>query len=156
MDSVVVGSMSDAESAFCGQVRELFRATLDGHTPFVAMAGNLLSDLRAVFDSAGDVNSASAVAASLQAAAIPLTRPMVLSGSQRAFVDDADGFVDFAVRNGFTFLEVASVLGHDLSEIAQSGFDLDKAMSQRFVRPQVTGWAQRNREPVGEREGTLE
>jgi hypothetical protein len=156
MSGVLAGSMSDAESTFCSQVRELFRATLEGRTPFVAMAGNLLSDLRTVFESELDVKSASAVAASLHAAAIPLTHTLALSGSQRAFVEDADGFVEFAARNGFTFLEVASVLGHDLSEISQSGFDLDKAMSQRFLRPQVTGWAHRNREPVGEREGALE
>ena len=75
MNTDTVGSMSHAESQFCSQIRDLFQATLDGRTPFVAMAANLLADLRTVVRKGWDISAASAVAHSLAALDLANDRP---------------------------------------------------------------------------------
>jgi hypothetical protein len=160
MNTSTVGSMSLAESTFCREMREVFQATLDGRMPFITMATSLWAAFRTIWQNEGDLDTALARGFKPFSHAISATKVIdpkgTLSPSERSFVADADGFVDFALRNGLTFTTVASVLAHDLSEIAAHKFNLDSAIAESCVLPKVTGWAERNKESAGEAEEPLE
>ena len=155
MNTATLGSMSHAEWDFCSQIRDIFRATLDGRTPFCIMALSLLEDLRTIVRRDWDVRAATAVGRCLATVGAVHTRQSP-TGTETSFLEDADGFVDFALRNGLTFDTVASVLMHDLSEIAIHEFKLDTAIADGCLLPQVTGWAKRNQDSPADADEPLE
>lgn len=73
----------------------------------------------------------------------PMTEP------QLAFLRDAQGFIEFAIRNGLTFPMVVAALLSDLNDIARDGFDYEKAQSRGF-QPKVTGYHELSTAEFGE------
>jgi hypothetical protein len=153
------GPMSSGEIQFCQQIRAATRAALDGRVPFFVAVTRVRVDLNKLSKSGFDLDAA--VAGGFQASVadpVPspgnVTRPIPLSPAERDFLNDLDGFLDFALRNGLSFTSVLTVLAHDFAEIAAHELSVDKAIADGF-RPKVDGWAKRNAEPVGEVEEPL-
>ncbi len=148
------GQMSSTELRFCHHLRELFGGLLAGRIEFLSAFMTLLVDLQEIrrhgykLDVADASGFQPAIAALTMA---PDASPgrFHLSDPERAFVEDLDGLVDFAVRNGLGFRAVLSVLFHDVSEIARNEWSIEKALAT-FFTPRATGWARRNAEPIGE------
>src|SRR5438477_2692363 len=115
------GQMTDGEVIFSNDARALVRATLEGRVHFNSATSKLLEDLKFIrchkydVDAALAVRSPTAAAGALQAASASGTHS--LSDRQRAFLMDVDGYLDFASRNGLTFMFVLQGLMHDLNEL---------------------------------------
>jgi hypothetical protein len=148
------GQMSSAELRFCNHLRELFGAFLAGRAQFLSGFMMLSVDLQEirrhgynldVADASGFRPSIAALATAPDAS----DRRFRLSDPERAFVEDLDGLVDFAVRNGLGFRAVLSGLYHDVGEIARNEWSIERALAT-FFTPKATGWARRNAEPIGE------
>lgn len=148
------GPMTEAEILYCRQVRDAVRAALDGRVLFATVVTRLWADFREIRKRGPELDEALAAGFRPSITSPDLSggshsMPVVPSAAEREFLADVDGFLDFALRNGLSFLSVLVVLVHDLVEIAAHGFDLEKAQAEGFL-PKVSGWAQRNAEPVGE------
>ena len=72
-----------------------------------------------------------------------------MSEAEIKLLRDFQGVIDFAIRNGLSFLLVLSILSHDIDGIMRHGFSLESALKQAFL-PKATGWAKKNAEDVGE------
>ena len=70
------------------------------------------------------------------------------------FLRDVQGMIAFAIRNGLSFASIVAALGHDINEIARSGFDLKQAKARGF-RPKVTGASKLSEEDFGGAEEPL-
>ena len=62
---------------------------------------------------------------------------------------DFQGLIDFAIRNGLSFMLVLGILSHDIQGIAQGGWSLEAARKNGFL-PKATDWAKINADDVGE------
>lgn len=151
------GSMSGGETQFCLDVRDLIHGALEGRITFVGVIAGLRGDLLELKKHGYDVDSAVASGVRFGVAdphhrSSPAGR-FSLTDSERAFLNDTDGFLDYSLRNGLLFRAPLQVLAHDVGEIAQHGFSLEDTL--REVRPKATGWAKTNAESVGEAEEPL-
>ncbi len=145
------GEMSAGELQFFRHVRGLIRATIDGRALFAAAMTTLQMDFREIRKNEFDVDAALAAgwepaAAQTQPASSPRLQP---SDAERTFLEDMDGLLDFATRNGLTFFWVLRAVMHDVTALAGYEWRMDKAADD-FFSPTVTGWANRNSEPFGE------
>ncbi len=154
------GQMSAGELQFLRQVRGLLQATLEGRIPFPAALENLLKDFREIRKADFDADAALAtgwtptVASLAQLQSAGASRA-ALSTADHAFLQDMDGFLDYAMRNGITFLWVLTGVMHDVSEIGHYSWSVDVAASDHFS-PKVTGWAERNKAVYGDSESDTE
>ena len=143
LPAVPDGPMSVAEASFCRQVREAMQKVRDGEVPFIAIMANLWSDLTQIRKSGWSVDTAVAGGFKPSISAPTVSLRSGPSASERAFVGDMDGFLDYAMRNGLGFIAVLAILWHDIAELAAHGFSLERA-SQEFFLPKSSGWAERN------------
>lgn len=74
-----------------------------------------------------------------------------MSEQEVAFLDDLQGFIAYAVRNGMSFPMVAAVLSQDINELFRFGFDLDSAKAREF-RPKVAGFSRITPDSCGQGE----
>jgi hypothetical protein len=74
------------------------------------------------------------------------------SEAEREFLLDLRGFIEFGLSNGLTFSTILGTIGHDVNEIARSGFDLGSAKRSGFL-PKVTGYASLATQDAGQTEG---
>lgn len=149
------GQMSSAELRFCRHLRELFAGLLAGRIEFLSAFMNLLHvDLEGIRRHGYNLDAADAsgfqpAIAALAAAPDASPGRFRLSDPERGFVEDLEGLVDFAVRNGLGFRAVLSVLFHDVGELSRNEWSIEKALAT-FFTPKATGWARKNVEPIGE------
>jgi hypothetical protein len=150
------GQMSTGEVSFLRSVRDLLRAVIDARTPFFAALAYLLTDLREIRKHGSDADAAfasgwkPAIASAIVLTDAASTRAKP-SDAERAFLEDIDGLIDYAMRNGVSFASVFSALTHDVGEVAAYGWSLEKAKADCFT-PKVTGWAKKNTAAFGEAE----
>jgi len=74
-----------------------------------------------------------------------------MSEEEVQFFRDMQAFIDFAVRNGLSFLPTMATLSHDLHGLNRWGFDLEEAKRQMFS-PRVSGYSQIDSDSFGEPE----
>ena len=74
-----------------------------------------------------------------------------LSDSELQLLEDIKGFIDFGIRNGFSFVTIISTLGHDVNGLLRYGFDLKAAGDDGFL-PKVSGYSDNAETAVGEAE----
>lgn len=151
-NETISGVLSEGEQLFLRQIRELLDATISGRFPFFAAMENLLLDLREIrkhgFDVDATLGSEFQFVSGRAASASVRAR---LLDSEKAFLRDMDSLVDYAVRNGITFLTLIRPMLHDVSELKGYDWSLEKAAADSFL-PAVTGWAERNLQPAGQSE----
>jgi hypothetical protein len=70
-----------------------------------------------------------------------------ISEAELSFLRDVQGFIEFCIRNGLSFLTVATTLGHDINGLARNGFVFPPA--DGFL-PKVTGYFEVNAADVGD------
>ncbi|HZL35294.1 MAG TPA: hypothetical protein VFC78_08285 [Tepidisphaeraceae bacterium] len=150
----LAGELSEGERRVGANFRDSLRATLNGGRSFHEEMVKLWTELdvlrRFGFEvddaiASGKYNPFRVEELELHGSALPPTI------AEKDFLLDADGLIDWVVRNGVSFSTVLAILGHDIAEIARHQFSLDETLAD-FVSPKVTGWAKRNTEPVGEPE----
>lgn len=78
-----------------------------------------------------------------------------MSDAEIALMRDTQGFIEHAIRNGFTLALVLSVLQHDIDGIVRHGLSLDEARSDGFL-PKVTGYSQVGADSVGQPDEPLD
>ena len=152
------GDLSEGERQVCASFRDLLHAAVSGQIGFRDAISGLWSGLAAVREFHYDVEKAIASGTFDPTVRRKVTTlregafaPTPLTGAERTFLEDADGLIDWSTRNGVSFSVVLQILGHDVSELARDDFHLEKTLGPgRCVTPKVTGWANRNAEPVGE------
>ena len=66
-----------------------------------------------------------------------------LSLEEIEFLENIKAFIDFGIRNGFTFMVMAATIAHDVNEFARDGFDIQAALKRGF-HPKVSGYAELN------------
>ena len=145
--------MSQSELLFLNHVREMLRATVSRRIRFTAAMASLLADLRVLRSNDWEATAIvgpgahSSVAASVTTAcSAPCGE---LTPSERELAEDMEGLIDHSVKNGISFLSLASVLAHDTGALASHEWSLEQASADFFV-PKSIGWANRNREQIGE------
>ena len=152
-----VGNLSDGEQQVCEKFRNSIGAALSGQQSFKRSSNGSLA--RIVRASGFDYDVDKAIASGVfdpegpERGSAPQDGEdtVALSTAEKAFLEDAEGLIEWTIRNGVSFTVVLQILGHDIHELARDEFDLEKAMGPgRRVSPKVTGWARRNLEPVGE------
>ena len=74
-----------------------------------------------------------------------------MSQQEIEFLRDVQGYIDFAIRNGWSFPMVVGGIGHDIDHIARHMGDLDAAKATCFV-PKVSGCSKLRAEDFGESE----
>src|SRR5438105_3995976 len=70
------------------------------------------------------------------------------------FLRDVQAMIEFAIRNGFSFPTITSMLDHDFSEIARNQFNLKQAKARGFL-PKVTGASKLSEKDFGASEEPL-
>lgn len=148
--SATTSAMSSSELRYCSALRSAAHNVLNGTSSFTAFVLAARNDGQALrgFGSA-DALLESGYGMCLESLTFePRQNPTPL---ERTFLEDVIGLVDYVVRNGIDFNRVISAVAHDVREIGEYG-SLDKAVTEGFVRPVVSGWAERNKTPVGEPE----
>lgn len=148
---IVAGRLSDAELHFLGDVIDLLHAAADGRVSFVVAMTSLLQDLKAIRKSDWDIASvvgpdapSTIRTAKLREGGAGSPPP---STEERELLEDFEGLVEFAVRNGISLPSLLASLMHDLIELSTYGWNLQTAKAD-FFRPKATGWAKLNREPA--------
>ncbi len=150
------GNMSEVEQRICDYFLHFIQAALDGQINFRDAMSHLWEELRTLRAVDYDLESAvvlKRLGSSEFASPVASNQNHVspeLSLEERAFLEDAEGLIDWVTRNGVSFSVVLQILGHDLSELERDGFSLETTVVKRCVHPKVSGWASRNAEPVGE------
>lgn len=148
---IVVGRLSDAELHFLGEVLDLLRAAADGRVAFAAAMTSLLQDLKTIRKNDWDVASVVGPAAQSNVRTAKLGEGSAgsfpPSSEERDLLEDFEGLVEFAVRNGISMPSLLASLMHDLIELSTYGWNLETAKADSF-RPKATGWARLNREPA--------
>jgi hypothetical protein len=74
-----------------------------------------------------------------------------MSAEEIEFLRDAQGFIEFAIRNGLNFPVVVANLSQDLNNLSREGFDLSAAKANRFL-PKVAGYSKITSEDFGDSE----
>jgi hypothetical protein len=72
-----------------------------------------------------------------------------MSDVEIALLRDIQAFIEFAIRNGWGFVNVLSVLGHDVNGIVFHGANYEQALSRGFL-PKVTGYSEVGADSVDE------
>jgi len=158
VSEILGGQMSEGEVEFCRQVRNRLHEVLEGRHDFHSAVVDLLRDLQKIRGTHEDLLECDVDAASKSGFAVgsirspggPSSPP--LSKAEREFVEDMDGLLDYATRNGVNFWPVFGMIWHDISELQANGFRLEGAP----FRPQVSGYAKRNTAMVGDVEPEME
>ena len=144
------GQMSEGEMLFCRQLRERLRTVIEGRDDFHLAMVNLLLDLQEIRKNRSDVDVA------LESGWQPnIARPVpqmraLASDSERAVLEDMDGLIDYAMRNGLGFQSVFSTLWHDVGMLRFYKWSLEDAQKDETFHLRVAGWAKRNVAIVGE------
>ena len=150
------GNLSEIEQRVCEHFVQRLQAALNGQMSFSDAMSDLWRELRILraadyeLTNASEMTSLNAPIENVTGSSSGSQVAIELTSSERAFLEDAEGLIDWVTRNGVSFSVVLQILGHDLSELERDGFSLETAVSTRFVHPKVTGWARRNTDPVGE------
>jgi len=150
------GQLSDGEVRFCRQLRQFLRTSIDSKKPFAAVVRGVQLELQALrpyhFDVDEAISSGHYVPMLIASAAdVPAAGSSPLSDTEREFLLDVDGFLDFAARNALDFEKVLFTLGPDFGELSAHEGSLTKTLNDHIL-PHVTGWALRNATPVGDPE----
>jgi hypothetical protein len=147
----LAGEMTPKELEICNIVRRRLLAVLDRRVDFPTAIRTVWRALRGLGRQEFDLqamladltDSQTAVDHGAGQATIPEPAP-----AQVEFVQDVTGMIDFAIRNGWGFPTVLSILGHDLSDLLHYDADPDKARADCWS-PKSAGWAKRNTTTFG-------
>jgi len=148
------GELAPAEVEFLRRIQELFRAVLSQKRGFNTAIEIIAVKLLKVIKAKLDLNVRANVDVFLLEKSIGENIPVLGEGEraitpqEEVFARDVIAAVDFVIRNGIGFGLIANVLSHDIGEIFSRG-SLDNAAALGFY-PKVSGWADYDRESVGE------
>jgi hypothetical protein len=148
-DVALAGEMTPAELDVCQFVKSRFCGVLEGKLDFAETVKLVFRVLHSLGRREFNLEAALAglnegqVAASLGRAVSDLTP------DQRQFAQDINGMIDFAIRNGWGFPTVLSILGHDLSDLLHYNADLNRATADGW-QPKASGWAKLNSANFGQ------
>ena len=53
-----------------------------------------------------------------------------MNEQQMAFIEDLQGFIEYAVQNGLSFPMLATIISHDVNELFRFGFDMEAAKAR--------------------------
>ena len=143
------GQLTAGERLFCKSIRLAIAASLESRLDFQVLLNGLGDAYIQIRRQSFDVDAAislgfrpeTLVPASSNKGKFPLSQ------RERDFLEDVDGFLDFATRNGLTFFTIVQVLFHDVNELISHKSSFDE-LDKNFVVPKVAGWATRNRESM--------
>lgn len=151
-DTAVAGEMTPNELGVCQSVRHLFNAVLERKLNFGEATKMVWRALHALERREFDLPAAMAGLDERQVAMGPVIGANEIAEvtlGQRQFIEDVDGMIDFAIRNGWGFQTVLSILGHDLSDLLHYDSDLDRARADCWT-PKSSGWAKMNSASFGQ------
>src|SRR5665213_1215208 len=162
------GEMSAGELMFCRELRTSLHQVIEGRGDFESLLMELLGDLQEIRKWGLDVDRAVASGwrptieiarrAREQSARERLLPVALPSQEERAVLEDMDGLIDYAVRNGVSFDTVFAALVHDVGQIRghDDAFNLAEAQKNFTFHLRAAGWAKRNAMPVGDPEAETE
>ena len=135
-----VGPISPVETEYLDAIKSFLQKFLHESRDFQGLTERLWLEIRRVLVSIrGEMPIAEVVHWNTLSLDPDVNAPQ-LSNSERKFLEDVVGFVEYSLRNGLRFSPVFGALAHDFGEIAEHNYNFDAARKSGWL-PQVNGYS---------------